>query len=79
MTKRCNACGSRKRLDKFNNCKSASDGKQPWCRECQAEYNAEYLAPSRRGRKGKKDPWYSSKIRDTMRVEIRRAIFGKVA
>jgi hypothetical protein len=38
MTKWCATCDTVKDIEAFGNCKSAGDGKQSKCRECQSKY-----------------------------------------
>lgn len=51
LTKQCPACVNELPLDRFDNYRAAKDGKQPWCRACQAEY--------RKRRVAKTDSYYS--------------------
>src|SRR5215510_12927420 len=40
--KKCARCLKEKPLSDFNNCRGAKDGKQSYCRDCQASYNLKY-------------------------------------
>lgn len=45
MTKTCIRCKKTLNVIQFNNKTAASDGLQPWCKQCSKEYNAKRNAP----------------------------------
>lgn len=42
--KRCSGCGARKPLDDFNRRRAAPDGRQSYCRSCNAQWHADNRA-----------------------------------
>jgi len=52
LTKFCPACSTELSLELFDNYRAGKDGKQPWCRGCQATYRKQRIA--------KTESYYSS-------------------
>ncbi len=46
-TKRCSHCRRELPLTEFNKRKDSRDGKQPWCRDCNAERSRQYYRENR--------------------------------
>ena len=42
IMKKCARCSKEKLLSEFNNCRASKDGKQSYCRDCQAAYKLTY-------------------------------------
>ena len=47
-TKKCNHCGRELPLEMFHKCERSSDGHQPMCKACKAEYSAMKLEEKKR-------------------------------
>ena len=71
-TKYCNKCSTEKDLDEFHKrAKNKKDGRQPWCKECHAVYDARYFVDNREHHYNNQNKWRLEN-KDKVNAKVRK-------